>query len=297
MKLVIRVLAAALVALLLPCTAPAAENYSAQDINDFVVRISRETAGFLKQAGATEVGVVPFKNADDDAAYALSEVLTGAIIQELRGAHGELTVLPPPSEGSATFRITGTWKIDGDKVQVTTRIFKMPAGDIAISTLGTIPVQRVPKVYLGREIPAAKPIDKGTRVAVMDFVGFQRYPDYEYLGKAIPEAITTVFARNSGLILIERLQLDKVKAELDFAETKYTDPDAVVRLGKLLGASYVILGSYQKSGRKIRFSARRVKVETGEIFEAATVVGTEDQVFDLEDTLARNLLEDIQKYR
>lgn len=282
---------------ILAASRPAAtEEYNGRDINDFVVKIAKAVAGHLKQGGAAEVVVAPYKNADDDGEYALSEVVTGALLQELKYTYTDLRVLSAGESGAA-FRVTGVWKVKDGQVQVTTRVLKMPAGDVDINFTGSIPVAKVPKVYISREKPKSEKPDRGTRVAVMEFAGVQRYPDLDYLNRALPEAITTVFAKNSDLVLIERLQLDKVMRELGLSETRHTDPDAAVKIGKLLNANYVIIGSYQKAGRKLRFTARRVKVETSEIFEAASVIGTENDIFELEDELAKSLLDDIQKYR
>lgn len=278
-------------------TAARAGELEAKDINDFIVKIAKDVAAYLKQAGASEVAIVPFKNADDGKEYALSEVLTGALVQELRYSYSDFRTLGL-ADGSPAFRLTGLWKIDGDKVQVTTRIVKMPAGDISIDYTAVIPLKRVPRVYVEAEKPPAKEAaDKGIRLAIMDFEGAELHPDMKYLSKGIPEAMTTVFAKQSDLVLIERLQKEKIMTELNLAESRYTDPDAVVKLGKILGANYMVVGSFQRRGRKIRLMARRVKVETGEIFEAADVIGVEDDIFDLEDTLGAKLLADIQRYR
>jgi len=279
-----------------PAAARAGE-LEARDINDFIVKIAKDIAGYLKQAGAAEVAVVPFKNADDGAEYALSEVLTGALVQELRYSYSDFRILGP-ADGTPAFRVTGLWKLAGDDVQVTTRIVKMPSGDVSINYAAVIPIKRVPRVYVEAGKPPAKEAaDKGLRLAIMDFEGSELYPDMKYLSKGVPEAMTTVFAKKSDLVLIERLQKDKIMAELNLVDSKYTDPDAVVKLGKLLGANYMVIGSFQKRGRKIRLMARRVKVETGEIFEAADVIGIEDDLFELEDALGAKLLADIQRYR
>lgn len=295
-----KALVAALMALFvsLPSTAPAVTEIKAEDINDFVVKIAKDVAGFLKEAEASEVAVVPFKNAEDEIEYAMSEVLTGQLLQELRYNQKGYTVISP-SESSSAFRVTGVWKIEDETVKVTARIVKMPSGEVDITYSGTIPLRRVPKVYIakGAVKKVKKQKDKGVRIAVMDFKGYESYPKINYLSQSIPETITTTFAKQSNLVLVERLQRDKIMAELDLAESEYTDPDAVVEVGKLLGANYVIIGSFQKSGRKVRLRARRVKVETGEIFEAASVIGNDRDIFEIEDLLAKTLLDDIQKYR
>ena len=279
-------------------SAAAAGQIEASDINDFVVMIAEDVAGFLHEAGAEEVAVFPFKKADDDGEYALSEVLTGQILQELRYNREGYSVLGP-SENTAAFRVTGLWRVEGDTVKVTTRIVKMPTAEVDITYSGTIPVRRVPAVYLaaGAGRKGEKKEDSGVRIAVMDFRGYEKYPPMDYLGRSIPETITTIFAQQSDLVLVERLQRDKIMSELTLAESEYINPDAVVEVGKLLGANYMIIGSYQKRGDRVRLRARRVKVETGEIFEAASVVGKEKELFELEDRLANTLLDDIQKYR
>lgn len=293
-----RIAALIVVLACLQCPAVArAGELEAKDINDFIVKIAKDIAGYLKQAGAAEVAVVPFKNKDSEGEFALSEVLTGALVQELRYSYSDFRVLGP-ADGAPAFRVTGLWKTAGDEVQVTTRIVKMPSGDVSIDYAAVIPLKRVPRVYVEAGKPPAKEAtDKGIRLAIMDFEGAELYPDMKYLSKGVPEAMTTLFARKSDIVLIERLQKDKIMAELNLAESKYTDPDAVVKIGKLLGTNYMIMGSFQKRGRKIRLMARRVKVETGEIFEAADVIGTEDDLFELEDELGAKLLADIQRYR
>ena len=140
----------------LQCPAAArAGELEARDINDFIVRIAKDIAGYLKQAGAAEVAVIPFKRADDGADYALSEVLTGSLVQELRYSYADFRILGP-ADGAPAFRVTGLWKIAGDEVQVTTRIVKMPSGDISINYAAVIPLRRVPRVYVEPGKPPAK---------------------------------------------------------------------------------------------------------------------------------------------
>ncbi len=284
-----------IVLILLPVASPAAEGYEASDINDFSVKVSKDIIGYLKQANATEVAVVPFKNTDDNESYAFSDVLTGQLLQELR-YNSDLKILTPTDE-AALFRVSGLWTIAGEEVKVTVRITKMPSGTVEINYTALIPLKRVPKVYLAKgPVELSKP-DKGVRIAIMDFDGYENFPQLKQLTRGIPEAVTTVFARNSDLVLIERMQLDKIKSELNLAESRFTDPDSALKIGKLINANYMIIGSYQQHRRNLRLMARRVKVETGEIFEAADVIGVEDDLFQLEDDLAKKLLEDIMRFR
>ena len=46
-----------------------------------------------------------------------------------------------------------------------------------------------------------------------------------------------------------------------------------VKVGKLLGASLIVTGAYQRGGSSVRLTARFVKVETGEVVGTAKVDG------------------------
>ena len=90
----------------------------------------------------------------------------------------------------------------------------------------------------------------------------------------------------SGVQIIERGQIEVDIAELDFAQSKYVDPRTRALLGKIAGAEVAVLGAWQLAGPALRFTARFVDVETGEILAAAKVDGSTRDVFALQDALA-----------
>jgi len=59
-----------------------------------------------------------------------------------------------------------------------------------------------------------------------------------------------------------------------------------------------VLGAYQAAGEQLRFTARFVDVESGEIIAAAKSDGTKAEVFELQDRLAvevKRALADVKK--
>lgn len=282
--------------LLRAVSALAAGEESAKDINEYVVTMTRQVSTWLASVKATEIAVVPFKGPVENVESPLSEVLTNELLQELRFSGGGVTVRTT-GDAPSTQRVSGTWEVEGENVKITTRIVQMPAGSVEVKFVTLVPVRKVPKVYLSQaQVGDVKP-DKGTRIAILPFKGAgENFRDIHWLEQSIPEAMTTYFAKNSSLVLIEGLQVDKIYKELDLAESKYIDPDTAVRAGSMMQANYVVLGSYTKLGRKIRLQARRVKVLTGEIFEAADAVGSENDLFELQTELAKSLLADIQRF-
>lgn len=110
------------------------------------------------------------------------------------------------------------------------------------------------------------------------------------IGEAIRETVTTDLKEISGLKVIERGSLDKVLAEQKLQGTTDFDVQTSARLGKLLGATLIVTGAYQKASPAVRLTARFVKVETGEIVGTAKVDGASSDFLSLQDKVTAELL-------
>jgi len=64
------------------------------------------------------------------------------------------------------------------------------------------------------------------------------------LGVGLSEMVIIDLGRISSLTLVERIRIQEVLRELDFAKNSYTDPATSPRTGRLLGASRVVSGVY-----------------------------------------------------
>jgi TolB-like protein len=126
---------------------------------------------------------------------------------------------------------------------------------------------------------------KEIRIGVMEFENHTSVKDLDWLGKGIQEYLQTRLPECLGkdVSILERSQIDKVKKEVEFQQTKFVDPRYAVKLGRMLGVNYVILGSYQQHKDKIMILARRVDVERNEVYEQTAVVGESTDLFALED--------------
>jgi TolB-like protein len=130
------------------------------------------------------------------------------------------------------------------------------------------------------------------RVSVMPFsTTGTTDPALDAMKLGLPEVLVTAFAGTKNVQLIERGQIDVDIKEIDFAQTKYVDPATRAQLGRIVGAEVAVLGAWQLSpgpaGKEpLRFTARFVDVETGEVLAAAKVDGTRADVFGLQDALA-----------
>ena len=126
-------------------------------------------------------------------------------------------------------------------------------------------------------------------VAVMPFKDLSGGP--ANVGEAIRETVTSDLRDVPGLRVIERANLDRVLAEQNLQAKKTDlDPLSTVKVGKLLGATLMVAGAYQRSGPTVRLTARFVNVETGEIVGTAKVDGPEADLFTLQDRVTVELL-------
>lgn len=130
---------------------------------------------------------------------------------------------------------------------------------------------------------------KGSTVAVMPFRDLSG--GGKFIGEAIRETVTSDLKQLGSLRVVERGSLDKILAEQDLqVHTKDLDMSAAVKLGKVLGASLIVIGAYQKLPPQVRLTARFVKVETSEIIGTAKVDGSVREFLRLQDSITAALL-------
>jgi TolB-like protein len=111
------------------------------------------------------------------------------------------------------------------------------------------------------------------------------------IGEAIRETVTSDLRDVGGLKVVERSFIDKVLAEQNLQARKTElDPSATVAVGRLLGASLLVTGAYQRAGQVVRLTARFVDVETGQIVGSAKVDGPEVDFLELQDRVTAELL-------
>jgi len=91
------------------------------------------------------------------------------------------------------------------------------------------------------------------------------------LAESLVEMLTTALAGTDRFTLIERRQLSKVFEEQKLSLTGLIRNDTACRIGKMLGAKAVVLGSLSRTGEEVQVDVRLVDVETSKILGAADV--------------------------
>ena len=135
---------------------------------------------------------------------------------------------------------------------------------------------------------------KNPTLAVLDFENIARTRELDWLGTGIGETLITDLSRIREVTVIERKRLNDAVKELKFGRSQYVDPGSAQKIGKLLGADYMVVGGYQPFESDLRLTARLVEVETGKIKAPTQVDGKRKDLFKLQTQLAEALTKEIR---
>lgn len=128
-------------------------------------------------------------------------------------------------------------------------------------------------------------------VAILYFDNYTGSSDNDPLGKGISSMMISDLSVVQEIQLIERERMQDLIKEQELQHTKYFDSTTAVRTGRMMGAQYVVVGSFTSVKPQMRIDTRVVRVETGEVVKTAQVTGDQDKFFDLEQALADKLID------
>jgi len=109
----------------------------------------------------------------------------------------------------------------------------------------------------------------GSAIGVLPFQMLAKDDGLSALGYALADLLTTDLSRSARVSLVERSRLSDVMRELDLARSGRVDSASAPRVGKLVRARRLVLGSVDTLNRgELRLSVRVADVETG-VLEAS----------------------------
>lgn len=116
----------------------------------------------------------------------------------------------------------------------------------------------------------------------------------QWLKDGMPEALTARFGAYPVFRIIERSQLNRAIEELGLAQSGIVDAKSAKEVGKILGASSILLGSVQGFGYKVNISLRFIDVESGEVAMTEGITGNLSEIFSLQDRLSDKVIRTMQ---
>lgn len=129
-------------------------------------------------------------------------------------------------------------------------------------------------------------------IAVLPFENITKNPDEDWLANGLAEQLTNGLAKINSLKVVERAHMEKILTEQNFQMSDIADPNSSVKIGQILSAGKLLVGSYQVVNETIAVTARMVDVETGAVDAKHTFARKEtlDNIFDLYDALLQDIL-------
>lgn len=127
-------------------------------------------------------------------------------------------------------------------------------------------------------------------VAVMKFINGGSYgqdaEDFEALRVGLQQLMLTELSMNSSLRLVDRAHLEQIMDEQDLNVSGRVDANTAARLGRLVGARYMVMGSFTDLWGEMTLTANIVDTETGEIIKAEKANDKREEIYQMMVELA-----------
>ncbi len=121
----------------------------------------------------------------------------------------------------------------------------------------------------------------------------QEAEDFEALRVGLQQILMTELARNPALRVVERSQPNALIAEQDLGAAGRVDPETAARVGRIVGAKFMVLGGFVDWFGDFRLDARIVDCETTEIINAIGVRERREELYQLIVDLTGRLTNDV----
>lgn len=135
------------------------------------------------------------------------------------------------------------------------------------------------------------------RIAISDFENLSGNVKYDGLGKALSSMLISDIELNVSkkrLQLVERSQLNKILKEQNIQSGKAFDKNSAVKVGKLLGINFVLVGDIFVLNDDLVINARLTSVENGEIKFSNKQTGKLSQWLGVKTKIAKDLSDNLK---
>lgn len=150
--------------------------------------------------------------------------------------------------------------------------FTMPLKDgdnpVEIAAYDTLGNRRVVKKLIRKETKDIKKIGARLAVAVVQLEKKGSPIDWN-----VEERLTEALLGVRRFTLVEKMKLEEVMKEQAFGLTGAVDPSTAARVGRLVGADAILIGSINNEGRHFEIDARLVNAESGSVISAHSAYG------------------------
>lgn len=119
--------------------------------------------------------------------------------------------------------------------------------------------------------------------------------DYDGVGKGMAELMTNDLLSNGSVTVVERERVQALLVEQNLTKEKTIDPATAIRLGKIIGAQYMIYGAFMSDGRgQFVLTAKTVNVQTSQISNPTRITTRGDDVLAMIAQLNEKLINEMK---
>jgi TolB-like protein len=130
-------------------------------------------------------------------------------------------------------------------------------------------------------------------VAVFPFIYRGSDPRFEVLGRGLGEMLTVDLASVDALTVVERVRLQALLQELEFAQGDGFDPQTAPRIGRLLQSSRVVGGSFDVRGERLETDVVLWEWRDEPLPALSEHDDTLDALFRLQNEIAFGLIDEL----
>ena len=133
--------------------------------------------------------------------------------------------------------------------------------------------------------PQAGAVDRS--VAVMTFTNITRDAVDDWIGTGIAETVSSDLKNIHGLTIIGRARV--FDALRNLSTDAHLNDSLAIDIGRRLGATWILVGGFQRIGTSVRITANVVEVASGAVKRTVKVDGRIDDIFALQDKIVFEL--------
>ncbi len=116
--------------------------------------------------------------------------------------------------------------------------------------------------------------------------------DFDALERGIAGMMISELSQNPAARIVERQEVQRLIDEQNLGAQGRVDPQTAAKVGKLVGARYVVLGTFIDFYGDFRVDVRLVNTETSEIVKTESERMQRDHMFDIIRNIAARLMKD-----
>src|SRR5262249_17064047 len=128
-------------------------------------------------------------------------------------------------------------------------------------------------------------------LAILEFANLSQDPSLDWLGTGIVETLDADLRKVSVLQIVGRARTQQAIRGLG---VNVGETGGLIALGNRLGAKWIISGSFQRSGNRIRVTPKVFKVSEGEAVATQKIDGVWEDLFEVQDRVVAELMRSLE---